>query len=117
MAVKEAKDKETEEAFKKVDANPTYKILTKEENEILMGGAKPKLTCTPRVPLTPKAPKVPFAPRTPGAAATRLQQLINTANQPFTAVPTYNPPKVPFYSGSDETGRGEKQVMRFGVTR
>ena len=107
MAVKEAKDKEMEEAFKKVDANPTYKILTKEENEILIGGANPKLTSTPRVPLAPKTPNVPFASRTPGAAPTTLQQLINTANQPFPAVPTYNPPKVPFFGGSDEPAKAE----------
>ena len=85
MAEKE--EKEMEEAIRKVDANPAYKVLTKEEYEISMGGAKPKITSTPRVSLTPKTLKVPFAPRTPGATPTRLQQLINTANQSFTAVP------------------------------
>ena len=35
MAEKE--DKEMEEAIKKVDGNPAYKVLTKEEYEILMG--------------------------------------------------------------------------------
>ena len=105
MAEKE--EKEMEEAIRKVDANQAYKVLTKEEYDILMGGAKPKITSTPRVSLTPKTPKVPFAPRTPGATPTRLQQLINTANQSFTAVPTYNPPKLPFFSGSDEPAKGE----------
>ena len=56
MAEKE--DKEMEEAIKKMDANPAYKILTQEEYEILMGGAKPKITSSPRVPLSPQTPKL-----------------------------------------------------------
>ena len=96
-----------EKATKTVDANPAYNVLTKKEYEILMGGAKPKITSTPRVPLTPKPHKVLFAPRTPGATPTRLQQLINTANQSFTAVPAYNPPNYPFSVLLDEPAKGE----------
>ena len=92
----EKEEKEMEEAITKVDANPAYKVLTKEEYEILIGWAKPKIISTSRVSLTPKTPKVPFAPRTHGATPTRLQQLINTANQSFTAVPNIIPPNYPF---------------------
>ena len=58
----EKEDKEMEEAIKKVDGNPAYKVLTKEEYEILMGGVKPKVTSTPRVPLPSKTPKTLFTP-------------------------------------------------------
>ena len=107
MAEKE--DKEMEEAIKKVDGNPAYKVLTKEEYEILMGGVKPKVTSTPRVPLPSKTPKTLFTPRAPGATRkSRLQQLLQTTavNQSFT-VPAYNPPKLPFFSGLDEPAKGE----------
>ena len=63
-----------EEAVKKVNENPKYKVLTKEEYEILMGGAVPK-TSTPRLPLDPKTPKVLFGPTIPGATPTRMQQI------------------------------------------
>ena len=102
------KEKEMEEAIKLVDTNPQYKVLTKEEYEILMGGAKPK-TSTPRMPVpTPKV-KLDFTPRAPSATpGTRLQQLINASqSQSFAAAPTYIPPKLPFFSGSEEPAKGE----------
>lgn len=110
MAEKQDKeDKQLEEAIKKVGENPGYKILTKEEYDILMKGAIPK-TSTPRVPLTPQPPNPLFRPRTPGTSPiSRLQQLIGSpvTNQSFAAVPSYHPPKLPFFSGSDEPGKGE----------
>lgn len=109
MAEKEDKsDKAMEEAIKKVGENPQYKVLTREEYEALMKGAIPK-TSTPRVPLPPQTPKTLFGARTPGLApGSRLQQLLNIsgANQSI-AVPSYNPPKLPFFSGSDEPAKGE----------
>ena len=60
MAEKQS-DKQLEEAIKKVDENPGYKVLTKEEYDILMKGAIPK-TSTPRVPLTPPPnPLIPYS--------------------------------------------------------
>ena len=108
MAEKQS-DKQLEEAIKKVGENPGYKVLTKEEYDILMKGAIPK-TSTPRVPLTPQPPNPLFRPRTPGTSPiSRLQQLIGSpvTNQSFAAVPAYHPPKLPFFSGSDEPGKGE----------
>lgn len=55
----EKQDNQLEEAIKKVDENPGYKVLTKEEYDILMKGAIPK-TSTPRVPLTPN-PLIPYS--------------------------------------------------------
>ena len=111
------KEKEMEEAIKLVDTNPQYKVLTKEEYEILMGGAKPK-TSTPRMPVpTPKV-KLDFTPRAPGATpGSRLQQLINASqSQSFAAAPTYIPPSYPFSVGQKSLQKG-KQVMRYGIMR
>ena len=58
MAEKQG-DKQLEEVIKKVGENPGYKVLTKEEYDILMKGAIPK-TSTPRVPLTPN-PLIPYS--------------------------------------------------------
>ena len=66
------KNKDMEEAVKKVNENPKYKVLTKEEYEILMGGAVPKTS----------TPKVLFGPTIPGATPTRMQQIMGKlANQ------------------------------------
>ena len=112
------KNKDMEEAVKKVNENPKYKVLTKEEYEILMGGAVPK-TSTPRLPLDPKTPKVLFGPTIPGATPTRMQQIMGklanqsgkaanlSLSQSFANVPSYNSPKLPFFSGSKEPAKGE----------
>ena len=55
-----------EAAVKKVKENPKYKVLTKEEYDILMGGAISK-TSTLRLPLDPKTTKALFGPTVPGA--------------------------------------------------
>lgn len=102
---------EMEEAVRKVGENPHYKLLTREEYDILMRGAIPK-TSTPRESLRLDPPKSMFNPRTPGATPrSRLQFLLNSsgaqgAQQSFT-VPAYNPPKLPFFSGADEPAKGE----------
>ena len=101
------KNKDMEEAVKKVNKNPKYKVLTKEEYEILMGGAVPKPS-TPRLPLDPKAPKVLCGPTIPGATPTMMQQIMGklanqsgkaaklSLSQSFANVPSYNSPKLPF---------------------
>ena len=112
-------DKDFEEALKQVDSNPKYKVLTKEEYEILMGGAIPK-TSTPRAAMGTKPPTVPFTPRTPGAAPSKMQQLIDkmsgqtgkatnlsSMNQSFVTAPSYNFPKLPVFSGAEEPSKGE----------
>ena len=74
-------DKDFDAALKQVGENPKYKVLTKEEYEILMGGAIPK-TSTPRATLSVKPPTAPFTPRTPGAAPFRMQQLLDKMKDP-----------------------------------
>ena len=118
------KNKDMEEAVKKVNENPKYKVLTKEEYEILMGGAVPK-TSTPRLPLDPKTPKVLFGPTIPGATPTRMQQIMGklanqsgkaanlSLSQSFANVPSYNSPKLPFLVAQRSRQR-EKQAMRSG---
>ena len=112
------KNKDMEEAVKKVNENPKYKVPTKKEYDILMGGAVPK-TSTPRLPLDPKTPKVLFGPTIPGANPTRMQQIMGklanqsgkaanlSLSQSFANVPSYNSPKLPFFSGSKEPAKGE----------
>ena len=83
-----------------------------------MQGAIPK-TSTPRVSLPPQTPKTLFGARTPELIpGSRLQQLLNIsgANQSI-AVPSYNPPKLPFFSGSYEPAKGETnyEVWSFEV--
>ena len=101
--------KEMEEAVKKVEGNPKYKILTKEEYDILMGGTALRAS-TPKQPIPTHGPRFSLQPRTPGALNTsRLRQILtpHNASQSFMAAPTYNPPKLPFFSGSAEPNKGE----------
>ena len=112
-------DKDFDAALKQVGENPKYKVLTKEEYEILMGGAIPK-TSTPRATLSVKPPTAPFTPRTPGAAPFRMQQLLDkmkdptgkgtnlsTIDQSFAYSPSSNFPKLPIFSGAEEPSKGE----------
>ena len=111
-------DKQLKEAIKKVGENPGYKVLTKEEYDILMKGAIPK-TSTPRVPLTPQPPYPLFRPRTHGTSPiSRLQQLIGSpvTNQSFAAVHAYHPPKLPFSVALMNQIKG-KLVTRFGIMK
>ena len=102
-------DKEMEEAVKKVGGNPQYKVLTKEEYDILMAGTALRAS-TPKQPMPSHGPKFTLQPRTPGAiGASRLRQIFGASHNQssFSAAPVYNPPKLPFFSGAEEPNKGE----------
>ena len=73
-----------EEAVKKVGGNPQYKILTKEDYDILRTGTALRAN-TPKQPIPPHGPRFSLQPRTPGAfGASRLRQIFSAShNQSF----------------------------------
>ena len=65
-----------EEAVKKVGGNPQYKVLTKEEYDILRTGTALRAN-TPKQPIPPHGPRFSLQPRTPCAfGASRLRQIL-----------------------------------------
>ena len=87
-------DKEMEEAVKKVGGNLQYKVLTKEEYDILMAGTALRAS-TPKQPIPSHGPKFTLQPRAPGAiGASRLRQIFGASHNQssFSAAPVYNPP-------------------------
>ena len=88
-------DKEMEEAVKKVGGNPQYKVLTKEEYDILMAGTALRASTT-KQPIPLHGPKLTLQPRTPGAiGASRLRHIYSVTHNrsSFSAAPVYNPPQ------------------------
>ena len=119
------------EMVEQINANPDYKVLTKAEYESLLALAshKPKASGDKEVPVTstPQAnqtvdlgtkPKFTFP--NPGVSPVpRLQQILN-ASRPFNttyAAQSYQVPKLPFFSGSEEPQKGETtyEVWNFEV--
>lgn len=109
-----AEDTEMDALIKKVQENSDYKVLTREEYEKLVVAARP--VSTPRVPQTNPL----FNLRAPAySPVPRLSNLLNNSaaqNTSFAAQP-YNPPKLPFFSGSEEPAKGETtyEVWSFEV--
>lgn len=147
--IKDTSQGQTKDDFQKlitkVNENPDYKVLTKEEYESLLAIAshRDNKTSTPNTAVKntqenvvkPKLPKVTF--QNPGISPVpRLQFLFNNPQNPnssqvntsphnpnvsqvntsFTAQP-YNYPKLPFFSGSEEPQKGETtyEVWNFEV--
>ena len=129
MAEKEEADKKMVEMVKAVNENPAYKILTREEYDLLIaakdekGPGKPKLadlvnkisTPAPRPgtpDVKPKAPKF----QTPGfSPVPRLN--LDTSHNITNIVSGPYIPKLPVFSGSEEPQKGETsyEVWNFEV--
>lgn len=130
-----------EEIIKKINENPEYKVLTKDEYESLLAIASHK-TSTPKPTPTEEPPivkpkvslpqttgtqqsKVTFANPTISPIPPRLQFLFNQSQQLDTSkqlntsyvAPPFNYPKLPFFSGSEEPQKGETsyEVWSFEV--
>lgn len=108
-----------EDIIKKIDDSLKYKVLTKEEYEKLLYAARNPVS-TPRVSIPPGGQMPLFDFRAPGVSPIpRLQQTLNNSAAQNTsyAAPTFNPPKLPFFSGSEEPQKGETtyEVWNFEV--
>lgn len=114
-----------------INANPDYKVLTKAEYESLLALASHKpvvsgdketlTTSTPQANQTVDLGTKPkFTFTNPGVSPVpRLQQMLN-ASKPFNttyAAQSYQVPKLPFFSGSEEPQKGETtyEVWNFEV--
>ena len=115
-----SKDSSMDDMVKAVSSNPAYKVLTKEEYDILMSkhaGGSPKKADPKVLTSTPDAKKVQFE-----GAGSKLLSFINKGQAPspvprFTFnntlphntsyVPSPYVPKLPTFSGSEEPQKGE----------
>ena len=115
-----SKDSSMDDMVKALSSNPAYKVLTKEEYDILMSkhaGGSPKKADPKVLTSTPDAKKVQFE-----GAGSKLLSFINKGQAPspvprFTFnntlphntsyVPSPYVPKLPTFSGSEEPQKGE----------
>ena len=127
MTEKDDNKDDFEEMVKKVNENPDYKVLTREEYEAIMAFV-PAKTSTP-IPHTgtdpvvkPKTPKFKFdhPPLGPQGATPRLKLLLDASKSASIPKPnasgslnasfgtqSISVPKLPFFNGSEEPQKGE----------
>ena len=135
LAGKDDNNDDFEELVKKLNENPDYKVLTREEYEAIMA-LVPAKTSSP-IPHTgtdpvvkPKTPKFKFdhPPPGPQRAIPRLKLLLDASKSAPVPKPnasgtantfwsqSINVPKLPFFNGSEEPQKGAT-FYELGVLR